>query len=376
MKFIQTKNGQSARPKGRKSAIALGVILSLSLPQIAIAGSPSTGIVSSIVKAPIAPDGDVAGAVTDFAINLNIDMDPAIPGKVLRAGESIRIQMPAEFKLANAEKYPVRDLFSAKDCVPGNLKCTTGVLLHGWPQHPILPSFPPGKKQQYSFTHDAATNTIIYTAKVDIDGVPLPGPGIKQIHPMLFGFKNPETPGNYPIRVSFFDDAGNETDSGVGYLDILADIAPSINIASVFVPGDKNDGRPPNPNIIYQKTSVGMATPMPWDFLVWDTNGKPLEGLKIEQKNSAGGVLTRGGKVVGTFSVSGPNGADGQKVEGGPSVKIPGTPIIGKSFDKPVPSGRLTAKFTAGSKPGRYFTTFELNGGTSATMIVDVSSGG
>lgn len=332
----------------------------------------ASGIVGSVIKAPIAPDGDVAGAVTDFAISLAVDMDPAKPGKILRAGESIKIQMPKEFRLNNAKNFPVRDLFSAKDCVPGLLKCTTGVLLHGWPQHPILPSFPPGKKQQYTFTHDAAANTIIYTAKIDIDDVPLPGPGIKQIHPMLFGFKNPDKPGSYPIRVSFTDASGNETESGVGYLDILAHIAPSINIATVFVPGDKNGGKPPNPNTIYQKTTLGEAAPMPWDFLVWDTNGKPYEGITVEQKSEAGGSLTHNGKSVGTFSISAPSGAHGQKVEGEPSIKIPGTPIIGKSFGKPIPSGRLTTNFTAGSKPGRYFTTFSLNGGNSVTMIVDV----
>jgi hypothetical protein len=35
----------------------------------------------------------------------------------------------------------------------------------------------------------------------------------------------------------------------------------------------------------------------------------------------------------------------------------------------------LTASFVAGSEPGRYFTTFELYGGNSATMVVDVVAG-
>lgn len=375
MKTFQTqKSGLSPVPNTRKYACALGVALSLCMVASSNAGSiSSSGVVGSIVKAPIAFDGDVAGAMTDFAINLNVDMDPSVPGKVLRSGESIRIQMPVEFKMTKADTYPVRDLFSAKDCVPGMLKCTAGVLLHGWPQHPILPSFPPGKKQQYTFTYDASTNTIIYTAMVDIDGVPLPGPGIKQIHPMLFAFQNPTNPGTYPIRVSFTDASGNETESGVGYLDILAKVAPSINITTVFVPGDKNDGNPPNPNIIYQKTTLGNKAPMPWDFLVWGANGVPYEGLSIEQTDDAGGLLTHDGQSVGSFSISAPNGASGQKVDGTPSVKIPGTPIIGKSFDKPMPAGRLTTWFTAGSKPGRYFTTFKLDGGNDVTMIVDVT---
>jgi hypothetical protein len=46
--------------------------------------------------------------------------------------------------------------------------------------------------------------------------------------------------------------------------------------------------------------------------------------------------------------------------------------VIGNTFGDPVPVGRLTASFVAGSEPGRYFTTFELYGGNSATMVVDV----
>ena len=44
-----------------------------------------------IVKAPIVPDGDVAGADTDFGINLDISLDPNVAGRTLLAEKSIKI---------------------------------------------------------------------------------------------------------------------------------------------------------------------------------------------------------------------------------------------------------------------------------------------
>lgn len=170
-------------------AVLLSFTLVQHLPNAA--AQTASGIVHSIVKAPIAPDGDVAGAVTDFVINLAVDMNPSVSGKILRAGESIKIKLPSAFVFADENGFPINNLLSAKSCRPGNLQCSTGVLLQGWPQNPILPSFPPGKAPQYSFNYDKSSNTIIYTAIKDLVGVPLPGPGLKQMHLLLLGFRNP-----------------------------------------------------------------------------------------------------------------------------------------------------------------------------------------
>jgi hypothetical protein len=143
----------------------------------------------------------------------------------------------------------------------------------------------------------------------------------------------------------------------------------------VFVPGDKNGGKPPNPSTIYQTTKTGQAAPMPSDFLMWDSDGKAYTDVEIVQENEHGGRLVHSGQLIGRFSISSPNGATGQSVSGGPSVGLPGTPVIGDTFGTPVPVGRLTASFTAGTEPGRYFTTFNLYGGNSATMVVDVVAG-
>jgi hypothetical protein len=350
------------------SVIALPAMLGL-----AMVPAQASGLVKSIVKAPISPNGDVAGAVTDFVINLNVDMDPAAPGKMLRKGQAIKIKLPAAIKPKAVGEFPVRDLFSAPDCKPGLIKCSTGVLLHGWPQHPILPTFPPGKEKQFSIGYDASTNTISYKIEKDLAAAKFSGPGVKQIHLLLFGFRNPETSGNYPVEVAILDANGKALESGGGNLKVLSDPAPSINVTTVFVPGDVKGGKAPNPNTIYQKTKTAQPTPMPWDFLVWDTDGKPFEGISAVQKDGAGGTLMANGKSVGRFTIEAPEGATGQKISGEPSKKIPSTPVIGKTFGAPIPVGRLTTRFTAGSKPGRYTTTFEFDGGTSATMIVDVS---
>jgi hypothetical protein len=79
------------------------------------------------------------------------------------------------------------------------------------------------------------------------------------------------------------------------------------------VPGDVKGGKPPNPNTIYQKTKTAQPTPMPWDFLVWDTDGKPFEGISAVQKDGAGGTLMANGNLIGRFTIEAPEGATGQK---------------------------------------------------------------
>ena len=61
-----------------------------------------------------------------------------------------------------------------------------------------------------------------------------------------------------------------------------------------------------------------------------------------------------------------PKGATGQSVSGGPSVDAT-APVLGKA------TARLTATFTAGDMPGDYVTTFEMDGGNSLPMHVNVA---
>ena len=65
--------------------VCLTLICSGSLMGSEVSGL-DTGLVHSVVKAPIVPDGNVAGAVTDFVINLSGSMDPEVAGRALLAG--------------------------------------------------------------------------------------------------------------------------------------------------------------------------------------------------------------------------------------------------------------------------------------------------
>lgn len=351
------------RERLRLAAFALGL-----LTATAAAGADSS-LVAEIGKAPIVPDGDVAGAATDVVIELAVDPDPAVPGLTLAKGESIRVTLPDAFVFADSEGCPVEDFLGAPHCAPDKLACSTLILLQGWPQEPILPSFPPGEKQQYSIDYDPKDNAFTLTAAVALDDVPMEGPGLKQIHLALLGFRNPDEPGDYPIGVSIRDAEGNARAAGTGVLTIRPTVAPSLNLASVF---DDNGGAPPNPNTIYQTANTNAPTPLPWDFLVWDGAGEAYDGLEVRQLSPTHGALVHKGETVGAFTIDAPPGAMGQHVTGGPSIALPREPV----FDAAIPTGRLTLHFTAGSKSGRYVTTFALAGGDSVRMTVDAVTDG
>ena len=153
-------------------------------------------------------------------------------------------------------------------------------------------------------SHDAASNTILLTAAKDTGDAQFAGPGIKQIHLLLLGFRNPEQPGDYPIRVGILDASDKEVEAGVGYLTIRRDPAPSINVTSVFVPDDEKGGKPPNPNTIYQTTNPGQDAPMPWNFLLWDADGRAYEFVEIVQENDEGGRIVHSGAIVGRFTIA------------------------------------------------------------------------
>lgn len=323
----------------------------LTLLTFATSAVQGDGLVSSVIKAPITPDGNVASAPTDLVVNLDTSLDPAFLGRALPTGCSVRITLPEAFERV----LPVKDLFSAADCAPGNFQCTTGVFLQGWPQHPILPTFPPpGAATQYALTPDG-THTLVFTALTDLivpNPNPAPGPGLKQIH-LISGFVNPKRPGFYPVQVEIGPEGVCTHESGVANLHIVPKIRPSVEVTSVFNPGA--------PNTIYQQTNA----PLPWDFLLWDRDGEPMVGVNVEMVNPDFALLKQGRRAVGHIRIHAPEGAVAQAVSGGPSTAI-NAPIKG------IPTARLTVQFTAGSESGRYTTTVKLHGGNELNMFVDV----
>ncbi len=319
------------------------------------------GVVSSVVKAPITPDGDVARAATDLVINLDKSLDPAVLGRPLPEGCSVAVTLPDAFEWT---ELPVQDLFTddTNDCFPGNFDCTTGVFLQGWPQHPILPHFPPvpGPATLYELTQDGGNeNTLVFTALADIEAPnpnPAPGPGLKQIH-LINGFMNPKRPGFYPVYVEFEDGANCTPESGVANVHIVPRNRPSVEVTSAFNPGA--------PNTIYQITDMWGDAPLPWDLLLWDRNGGPMVGVTVEMVNSDFALLKQGKRAIGNIRIHAPDGAWGHMVAGGPSLEID-API------KNVPAGRLMVQFTGGSESGRYTTTVTMHGGNALNFFVDV----
>jgi hypothetical protein len=316
------------------------------------------GVVSSVVKAPITPDGNVAGAPTDLVIDLDLRLDPAFVGRPLLAGCSVEVTLPDAFEWTG---LPVRDVFTA-GCAPGGFACTTGIFLQGWPQHPILPHFPLpplGPATQYGLTQGGDDNTLVFTALTDLvvpNPNPAPGPGLKQIH-LINGFTNPTRPGFYPVFVEFTAGTGCTAESGVANVHIVPKIRPSVEVTSAFNLGA--------PNTIYQQADIWGEAPLAWDLLLWDRKGGPMAGVTVEMVNSDFALLKQGKRAVGDIRIHAPEGAIGHMVAGGPSVEI-GAPIKG------VPVGHLAVQFTAGSESGRYTTTVTMNGGNALNMFVDV----
>ncbi len=317
----------------------------------------SRGVVRSVVKAPIVPDGNVAGAPTDLVVNLAISLDPAVTGRTLLKGNTIKVTLPKAFK--NKATLPTKTIFSSNDCMPGNVQCNTGVLLQGWPQHPILPLVPPkppgSGKWQYTVSLEG-THTIVFTANIDLGpGVAASGPGIKQIHLILPSFVNP-APGLYDIQVAAETGPDGIIETGTGRVQIFKKTQSSLNVVSAY-----NSG---SPNTMYQSTSTNSATPFSFDFLMWDNHGQPFTGVTITPISPTQWSLVKGPREVGKVWLQAPEGSTQHRLV----VEKPSFPI--KSPVLGIPTARLTAQFITGSQPGDYVLTFKLNEGNSTQMFV------
>lgn len=364
-----------------------GMLLGMNL---ALAGNAlAAGIVDSIEKAPVIADGDVSGNSTDFVITLDGSQDHNIPGRKLAAGDQIKVIFPIEFDLGNIDPaYPLSDVpnpfppvppLPPMPCLPGNLQCTTAVMLQGWPQHPPFPPI-----LFHTLSIDTVENAFIFTAVQDILPNPPASPGIKQLHLILNGVTNPE-PGEYYIRVEAQTGTDGAWETGSGILKILPKSRPSVNVTSVFVkalagllPGGPACGpgtNPPNPhNPIYQTTTVGSEAPYVWSFLLWGARNEPLDDVSLVWVNPEHGLISRGNKTVGHVFIDAPPGAVDFGIVANPlgcPTLLPGAPVIaGTPGIGPQPVGRLDLQFWAGSEAGDYTTTISLNNGNSVQMVV------
>jgi hypothetical protein len=336
--------------------------------------------VASIEKATAVADGDVSGRPTDIVITFDGSLDQSVPGRSLAAGDQIKVIFPPEFDLSDIDPaYPVADVPTPGQCVPNDLRCTTAVLLQGWPDQP---PFPPAAHHTMSI--DTAENAFILTAVQDIGPISAASPGIKQLFLIMNGVRNPE-PDVYHIQVESQTGQDGAWETGSGMLKIVPRTRPSINITSVFVkalagvlsgsPACGPGTLPPNPdNPIYQTTLAGEAAPFVWSFLLWGKNNDPLDDIGLSWVGANHARLVRGQKTVGHVFINTPSGAEGHGIEVNPyncPTWFPGAPVIGPTFGiGPQAVGRLDLRFWAGSEPGEYTTTISMNGGNSVQMTV------
>lgn len=331
--------------------------LLLALVALGLAGcagmrGAAEGMVASITKAPIDPDGDVAGRPSDFVINLAGDMSPEAPGRRLASGGWVKIEFPPEFERTDV---PLALRFAPGKC-PAS--CAAAILLQGWPQQPVPLS---GYEARFEGTH-----TMVITATGAIDARPPAAPGIKQIHLMASAFRNPPA-GNHRIRVSARTGPGGAVELGSATLTVHPSVRSSINVTSVFA-----TPKPPRPNLIYQSTSIGTEAPYAFDFLLWDADGLPLNNVVIAAADRSrfprytGGLLKQGERVVGGIVGAAPAGATGQRAWTDAPAREVQAPITG------IPVSHLRVRFQAGSLPGLYAPTFELLNGNAQQMFVRV----
>ena len=81
-----------------------------------------------VSKAHTSGNGYALGQPTDVVFDLGMSLDPAVPGRTLKAGDSVRITLPEEFMSSGLPA----DVPSACDVAAG--ACNTGFLLQGWPR--------------------------------------------------------------------------------------------------------------------------------------------------------------------------------------------------------------------------------------------------
>lgn len=348
----------------RNRRFRLGVLVAV-LAALAAAAGPAEAVGAhrggghdgrltiKIDKAPVAPDGTTAGAVTDIVISFG-DPNPNVGGIGLRAGSTISVQLPPEFVDTGTQPFAS---FATPGCAPPLVEgCNTALVLQGWPQSP-LPPFP-------TATWEPSTSTI--TATMAADWLPAgPGaPGPKQLHLLLLGFRNPDRAGRYPVRVEIRPDPNDaQVLRGTGHLRILSKTRPSVELLSTV----NGAPPPPFPNSLHQQLESG-GQPLRYGWYLWGADGLPLEGATLKMVSAKRGLILDGaGSPVGSVRIRAPRHARGvELVATGPAVATP-------AFITGVPAALLQADLRVDpSTPGDYRVVVRLWRGAPRTMSVEV----
>jgi len=323
--------------------------------------------------APITFDGNVAGQATDYVFVLVPEANPATAGISLRAGEVLRLALPAEFKRnASVALSPDTD--------------TNLVLTKGWPQGSVrLPG-------QYRVGFDEKANTVTVTALQAVTADGANAPGIKVIHLRGRSFINP-MPGDYAVSVTHASADGQALAVWQGQLKVLED-APTARLAPT------NFHLLPGANADFQQVAPGQVAPQTLGLLLWGAQGAALNGVGIAPRDLArypkytGGLLVQDAngdrrldaatdKVVGGIIGAAPQGATGQAAT--TPLRADGMPLLSGEVlrnagyppaangGKPNP-GLLAIQFKTGDKAGLYRPTVELIGGNAFQFTVEVKA--
>lgn len=322
--------------------------------------------------APITFDGNVAGQATDYVFMLVPDSNPATPGFGMRAGESLRLALPAAFK-----RNPAAAISTDTDL---NL-----VLTKGWPQGAVKLA------GQYRVGHDEKSNTMVVTASQDVPADGANAPGIKVIHLRGRSFINP-MPGDHPVAVAHVAGDGRLLATWQGQLKVLDD-APQARLAPT------NFHLAPGANSDFQKVAAGHVAPHALGLLLWGSQGAALNdvgvaprdltrfarytgGLLVQDSNHDGKLDPAADTVVGGIIGAAPQGATGQAATS--PMGANGMPVLsGQAMrhaayppaaggGRPNP-GLLTIQFKAGSLPGLYRPTIELISGNSYQFTIEAT---
>ncbi len=317
-------------------SLVLMVFLVVSSMPLALAAAPSSALNVTIAKAPVAPDGTTAKAVSDFVVTF-MNRNPSIDGVGIKQGGTVEVVLPYDF------------INTGND---GN----TVVILQGWPQSPLIP---------FPWQTDIVGNTITLTLLSDwMPGAS--GPGPKQVHLLLFGFRNP-SPGRYPVSITINPDpASDEVLSGVGFVQIIPKARPSVNAVSIFSgpPGPP----PPFFNPLYQTVELGNDARQLGLYL-WSKRSAPLLGVDLEMTNPTHGRLidVDRGATVGQVWILPPAGAANFALNTfGPSTET-------NAFITGVPVGLLLVQFSPDPEViGDYSITISTNNGNEEKLFVTV----
>ena len=329
--------------------------------------APPTALSLTAANSPVSFDGNVSGHPTDLVFVLVPGANPTAPGIALRAGETLRLALPAAFR-----RNPAVAIASDTDA---NL-----VLTKGWPQGAVRLA------QQYRVGFDEQAHAMTVTALRDIAPEGANAPGIKAIHLRGRSFLNPAA-GTYPISVTLATAAGQPAQRWQGSVTVAAASAgPRLAPTNFHLsPGNQAD---------FQVVPLGQQAPRLLGLLLWAADGTALDGVGVAPRDLSrfprytGGLLVRDSNgdgqldptsdtVVGGIIGAAPQGATGQQAAS--PVGVDGKPVLSGQVlrDAAFPgggqanAGLLPIQFRVGSLPGIYSPTVELTGGNSYQFNIE-----